>query len=80
MKFRTGLVMHNLVPITVYEQRLAQAVGFSTLMGCNLNDESVRKILKTQLRYEISNGSCTDEGSVDCTTVHTKTTLGQRNV
>ena len=23
---------------------------------CNLNDESVRKILKTQLRYEISNG------------------------
>ena len=35
---------------------LAQAVSFSTLIGCNLNDESVRKILKTQLRYEISNG------------------------
>ena len=35
---------------------LAQAVGFSTLIGCNLNEESVRKILETQLRYEISNG------------------------
>ena len=35
---------------------VAQAVSFSTLIGCNLNDESVRKILKTQLRYEISNG------------------------
>ena len=35
---------------------LAQAVGFSALIGCNLNEESVRKILKTQLRYEIFNG------------------------
>ena len=31
-------------------------VSFSILTGCNLNEESVLKILKTQLRYEISNG------------------------
>ena len=35
---------------------LAQAASFSTLTCCNLNDLSVRKVLKTQLRYEISNG------------------------
>ena len=35
---------------------LAKGVSFSILIGCNLNNESVRKILKTQLRYEISNG------------------------
>ena len=35
---------------------LAQGASFSILIGRNLNDESVRKILKTQLRYEISNG------------------------
>ena len=34
---------------------LAQAVSFLTLIGCHLNDESVRKSLKTQLRYEIIN-------------------------
>ena len=48
-----------------------------------LNDESVRKILKTQLRYEISNGlhlqSTKDQETVPAV-VHTKTTLGQRNV
>ena len=61
---------------------LAQGVSFSILIGCNLNDESVRKILKTQLRYEISNGFAVaiDEGSGNCAAVHTKTTLGQRNV
>ena len=31
-------------------------MSFSTLVGCTLNDEFVRKILKTQLRYEIFNG------------------------
>ena len=35
---------------------LAQAVSFFTLIGFNLNNESVRKILKTQLRYEVSYG------------------------
>ena len=35
---------------------LAQAVSISTLIGCHLNDESVRKVLKFQFRYEISNG------------------------
>ena len=34
----------------------AQAVTFSTLTGCHLNDKSVRKVLKTRPRYEISNG------------------------
>ena len=34
---------------------LAQAVSFSTLIGCYLNDESVRKVLKTQVQYQISN-------------------------
>ena len=28
---------------------LVQSVSFWTLIGCNLNDESVRKTLKTQL-------------------------------
>ena len=35
---------------------LAQGVSFSTLIGRNLNDESIQNILKTQLRHEISNG------------------------
>ena len=35
---------------------LAQAASFSTLIGCNLNDKSVRKVLKSQLRSEISTG------------------------
>ena len=41
---------------TVYQQPWHRVRSFSILIGCNLNDESVRKILKTQLRYEISNG------------------------
>ena len=52
---------------------LAQAVSISTLTGCNLNDESVRKVLKTQLRHEICNGL-----QLQSTKVHT--TLGQLNV
>ena len=35
---------------------LALAVSFSTLIGLYLNDGSVRKVLKTPLRYEISDG------------------------
>ena len=31
-------------------------MSISTLISCNLNDESVRKVLKTQLRYQICNG------------------------
>ena len=54
------------------------AESFSTLIDCNLNDESVRKILKTQLRYEISNGL--ELQSINCTVVHPKTTLGKQNV
>ena len=46
----------NLGPSTVYQQPWHRVRSFSILIGCNLNDESVRKILKTQLRYEISNG------------------------
>ena len=61
---------------------LAQAVGFSTLIGCTLNDESVRKILKTQLRYAISNGlqlqSTKDQ--LYCSSHENNYTLGQRNV
>ena len=44
----------NLVPRTIYQQ--PWYLSSSTLTGCNLNDVSVRKILKTQLRYEISYG------------------------
>ena len=46
----------NLVLSTVYQQPWHRLLSFSTLIGCNLHDESVRKILKTELPYEFSNG------------------------
>ena len=70
--------MVNLVPSTV-KTALAQGVSFSTLIGCNLNDEYIRKILKTQIRYEIPNDLAVtiDEGSGNRTAVYIKITLGQ---
>ena len=71
----------NLVPSTV-KTAVAQDVSFSVLIDCNLNDDCVRKILKTQVRYEIPDDLQlqSTEGSGNRTAVHMKTTLGQGNV
>ena len=62
---------------------LTQAVSFSTLIGCNLNDESVQKIQKTQPQYEISNGlqlQLTKDQLTVLQFTRKQLALGQRNV